>query len=408
MEEVEVAESRLADYREIIGEAAAGEVLDLADRARGMRVAHINATAYGGGVAEMLHSLLPLMRDVGLDAHWFVLEGIEEFHIVTKALHNALQGADIEFTPGMLETYGRANALNAETFVDDFDCVVVHDPQPAPLVSLCERRGVWLWRCHVDLTVTNPRALEILAPYLAAYDRCLFSDEAYVPRHAPLRGSHVIHPAIDPRSEKNRDLPPDEYEEVLARLPFDPGRPLLSQVGRYDPWKDPLGVIDAYRLVKAEVPDVQLALVGSMAKDDPEGWAWYERTADHAGDDPDIHLLTDLEAVEVNVLQRATTVGLVKSLREGFGLTVTESLWKGVPVVGGKVGGIAFQVEDGTHGFLVSSVQEAADRSLELLNDEARRRAMGAAGRERVREHFLITRLLRDHLRLYLEVTGRA
>jgi len=214
----------------------------------------------------------------------------------------------------------------------------------------------------------------------------------------------VAPPAIDPLSPKNRDVSESERKAILSRFEFDPTRPVISQVGRFDPWKDPLGVIDAYRLVKRSLPEVQLLMIGSMAKDDPEGWLWFERTARHAGDDPDIHFLTDLRgvgALEVNVLQRETDVALAKSLREGFGLIVSESLWKGVPVVGGDVGGIRIQIENGQHGFLVSSVPDAAGRTIELLKDSTRCGEMGRAGREKVRREFLITRYLRDHLQLY-------
>jgi trehalose synthase len=242
---------------------------------------------------------------------------------------------------------------------------------------------------------------------LEKYDAAIFSSATYAPSEVRFRKLTVAPPAIDPLSPKNREVSEGERKAILSRFEFDPARPVISQVGRFDPWKDPLGVIDAYRLAKNDIPDVQLLMIGSMAKDDPEGWLWFERTARHAGDDPDIHFLTDLRgvgAIEVNVLQRETDVALAKSLREGFGLIVSEALWKGVPVIGGDVGGIRIQIENGRHGYLVSSVQEAAGRTVELLRDVDRRKAMGRAGRERVKEHFLITRYLRDHLRLYSEL----
>lgn len=364
----------------------------------------MNATPYGGGVAELLHSMIPLMRDLGVDVHWYVLAGTDAFFNATKTMHNALQGDTKGLTPEMEAEYRRVNERNAEAFADEFDIVVIHDPQPAPLVNLVERRAKWIWRCHIDLTSPNGSALRILRPHLEAYDAAIFSAPTYVPAGVQFRKVVVSPPAIDPLSPKNRDVSDEERASILSRFAFDPAQPVINQVGRFDPWKDPLGVIDAYRLVKKAIPKVQLLMIGSMAKDDPEGWLWFEKTTRHAGDDPDIHFLTDLRGVhglEVNVLQRESDVALAKSLREGFGLIVSESLWKGVPVVGGNVGGIRLQIEDGRHGFLVSSMEEAATRTVELLHGDAERISMGTAGRNRVQREFLITRYLRDHLRLY-------
>ena len=404
-------ERRLGDYRAIIGPAAFAELLSLGSQLEGKRVAHINATSYGGGVAELLYSIVPLMRDLGLDAHWFVISGSTAFFEATKTIHNALQGSEKVLSPDMLATYRHFNERNAATFSDEFDYVVIHDPQPAPLVSLVERKGSWIWRCHLDLTAPNPSIMRLLAPNLSEYDATIFTAEPYAPRDVTLKRVVVSPPGIDPLSLKNKAVVEEERETILSRFEIDPERPIINQVGRFDPWKDPLGAIDAYREVKRAVPEVQLLLTGSMARDDPEGWVWFERSARHAGEDPDIHFLTDLRgvgALEVNVLQRESDVALAKSLREGFGLMVTESLWKRVPVVGGDVEGIRIQIKDGRHGFLVSSVSDAAARTIELLRDDARRKAMGRAGRERVRRHFLITRYLRDHLRLYLELARSA
>jgi len=407
MEEVAVAPKHLADYRSIIGQAAYEALHSVSKSLKGKRIAHVNATSYGGGVAELLHSIIPLMKDLGLDVHWYVLSGTNPFFDATKAIHNALQGAPAGLTPDMESAYREVNEANAKGFQDDFDVVVIHDPQPAPLVNLIEHKSPWIWRCHIDLTTPNRSVLRLLQPYLEKYDAAIFSAATYAPSDVKFRKLVVSPPAIDPLSPKNRDVSEGERKAILSRFEFDPARPVISQVGRFDPWKDPLGVIDAYRLVKRSLPDVQLLMIGSMAKDDPEGWLWFERTARHAGDEPDIHFLTDLRgvgAIEVNVLQRETDVALAKSLREGFGLIVSEALWKGVPVVGGDVVGIRIQIENGRHGFLVSSVQEAADRTIELLRDPDRRKAMGRAGHDRVRENFLITRYLRDHLRLYAEL----
>jgi len=407
MEEVSVTEKHIVDYRTIIGDAAYNEIVSQGRKLRGKRIAQVNATSYGGGVAELLHSIVPLMRDLGLDVTWFVLSGTPRFYDATKTIHNALQGSPVGLTPELESEYRQVNESNAAGFRDDFDTVVIHDPQPAPLVHLVERKGPWIWRCHIDLTTPNRGVLGALQPDLEGFDAAIFSARAYAPPEVRFKKLVVAPPAIDPLSPKNRELRDEVRAAILSRFEFDRDRPVMSQVGRFDPWKDPLGVIDAYRLVKRTIPDVQLLMIGSMAKDDPEGWLWFERTTRHAGDDPDIHFLTDLRgvgAIEVNVLQRETDVALAKSLREGFGLIVSEALWKGVPVVGGDVGGIRIQIEDGVHGCLVSSVRQAADRTIELLRDEARRREMGRAGRERVRREFLITRYLRDHLRLYSDL----
>src|SRR5216110_2512921 len=407
MEEVSVTEKHIADYRTIIGDAAYDEIVSLGTKLRGKRIAQVNATSYGGGVAELLHSIVPLMRDLGLDVTWFVLSGTPRFYDATKTIHNALQGSPVGLTPELESEYRQVNESNAAGFRDDFDTVVIHDPQPAPLVHLVERKGPWIWRCHIDLTTPNRGVLGALQPDLEGFDAAIFSARAYAPAEVRFRKLVVAPPAIDPLSPKNRDVSESERKAILSRFEFDPTRPVITQVGRFDPWKDPLGVIDAYRLVKKKVPKVQLLLVASMARDDPEGWMWFERSARHAGGDPDIHFLTDLRgvgALEVNVLQRQTDVAIAKSLREGFGLIVSESLWKSVPVVGGDVTGIRLQIKDGRHGYLVSSVKDCADRTVELLRDEARRREMGRAGRERVRREFLITRYLRDHLRLYSDL----
>ena len=407
MEEVAVVPKHLADYRSIIGQAAYEELQSFSKLLKGKRIAHVNATSYGGGVAELLHSIVPLMRDLGLDVHWYVLSGTNPFFDATKAIHNALQGAPAGLTPEMESAYRGVNEANAKDFHDDFDVVVIHDPQPAPLVDLVEHESPWIWRCHIDLTTPNRSVLRHLQPYLEKYDAAIFSAATYAPSEVKFRKLIVSPPAIDPLSPKNRDVSEGERKAILSRFEFDPARPVISQVGRFDPWKDPLGVIDAYRLVKQSLPDVQLLMIGSMAKDDPEGWLWFERTTRHAGEDPDIHFLTDLRgvgAIEVNVLQRETDVALAKSLREGFGLIVSEALWKEVPVIGGDVGGIRIQIEEGHQGFLVSSVPQAAQRTIELLKDAPRRRQMGREGRDRVRREFLITRYLRDHLRLYSEL----
>ncbi len=393
-------------YTSVVGESVVQHLRTLAAPLRGAHVVHINATAYGGGVAEILQTLVPLMRDVGLEAEWQVIEGTEEFFNVTKAMHNGLQGMDIPFTEEMKRIWQKYNRHNADKFEGQYDFVVVHDPQPAGLLYYTEGRGGnhWVWRCHIDTSHPNRAFWDFLAPYINRYPAAIFTMKEYVGPGLSIPHLAIIPPTIDPLSEKNAPMPPEEAREIVSHYGLDPDRPLLVQVSRFDPWKDPLGVIDCYRLVKKHIPQVQLALVGAMASDDPEGWEFYDRTVRHAGEDFDIRILHNFHGVgnrEVNAFQTAADVVIQKSIREGFGLVVSEAMWKGKPVVGGNVGGIRLQIIDGKTGFLVNSVEECAERTLWLLQHPAEAKKMGTQAREHVREHFLITRLLGDYLRLF-------
>jgi len=394
----------LADYAPVAGEEAVAEIRRLAQPLRGARVLHVNATKFGGGVAEILPTLCGLMRDAGLDTEWRIIPGDEAFYNVTKALHNGLQGQPLSLDDRMRETYRRANEGFAQAFEGDYDFVVIHDPQPAALRMLRpDAGGHWIWRCHIDLTAANAEVWGFLRPAVEAYDAAIFTLPEYVQPDLQLDTLAYIPPSIDPLSPKNAALDQSLADSIAYRFGVDPARPLLLQVSRFDPWKDPKGVIEVYRAVKREVPDVQLALVASMATDDPEGWQIYKDVLRFAGQDPDLSIVTNLDgvgAVEVNAFQRASEVVLQKSLREGFGLTVSEALWKGVPVVAGNVGGIPMQLGD-TGGRLVSSIDGATAACLELLRDPELRRSLGEGGRERVRRHFLSTRNLRDYLALF-------
>jgi trehalose synthase len=405
----------LAEYAGIIGDARVAEIRALADQLHGARVLHLNATAFGGGVAELLAALAPLMRDVGLAADWQVMHGADEFFKVTKVMHNALQGMAVPWTSEMGDLWLRYNARNAELFDEDYDFVVIHDPQPTGILRLMERQrgarppGRWVWRCHIDLTAAQPAVWSFLRPYVEAYDAAIFTMPAYVQSDLHLPRIAIVPPAIDPLSPKNAPLEPNAAVGVLRLYGVDPERPILCQVSRFDPWKDPLGVIDAYRMVKAAIPETQLVMLASMATDDPEGWTYFERTARHAGEDYDIHLLSNLNGIgntEVNAFQECADVVIQKSLREGFGLVVAEALWKGVPVIGGRVGGIPLQVIDGQTGYLVDGVAQCAERARYLLEHPAVAESLGARGHEHVREHFLITRYLADYLRLFVDLAG--
>ena len=409
MKTVPVRKLSLDDYTEIVGEVEIDEIRSLAEKLTGKSVVHVNSTSFGGGVSEILHRLVPLMRDVGIEAEWKVIKGDKEFFNVTKSFHNALQGKEIKLTENMEKVYLQNNELNAKLLDLDYDYVVIHDPQPLAIINYSDKRkGKWIWRCHIDLSKPNEKFFNFLAPLMTKYDAFIFSLKKYVKKPLEDMNVAIITPSIDPLSDKNKPLPENQILATLEKYDVDSDRPILTQVARFDPWKDPLGVIDAYKKVKKKMPEVQLLLITSMAPDDPEGWTYYERTARHAGEDYDIHLLTDIIGVgnlEVNAFQKATDVALLKSLREGFGMTVTEALWKEVPVVGGNVGGIPLQVIDGITGFLVNTVEETAEKTLQLLRNPEEAKKMGKKGREHVLRNFLITKHLKDYLSLFVQLS---
>ena len=405
---IKTATKSLNDYGRVAGEDAIEEIRALAAPFRGAEVLHINSTAYGGGVSEILYTIVPLMRDVGLAVTWTVIEAPPAFFDFTKALHNALQGMAGQDLMLGLDTYLATNEREAACFSGSPDFVVVHDPQPAPLAShLRDRFGPktkWIWRCHIDLSSPAEEAWDLIRPFVERYDAAIFTMSAYAKEGLRVPRLAMVPPSIDPLSPKNVEMPVGTARKIVAGYGLDPSRPIVVQVSRFDPWKDPLGVIDAYRTVKREIPGVQLALVGSMAADDPEGMAYYRMSVEHAAGDPDVHILSNLNGVgnaDVNAFQTAADVVVQKSIREGFGLTVSEGLWKARPVVAGNVGGIPLQVEDGKSGFLVSSVEECAERILYLLTNPEKSREMGLAGKEHVRRRFLSTRHLADYLTLF-------
>jgi trehalose synthase len=404
LQPVAVANKNLSDYQSLAGRAIIDEIRERAARLKGKRVLHLSATAFGGGVSEILSTLVPLMIDVGLECEWQVIYGREEFFNATKILHNSLQGNPQTLSEEQWHTWLRYNEINAAQMSEGWDVCIVHDPQPAAVCTLVgDKARKWVWRCHIDLSSPNQLSLERLLPYLDPYLATVFHMNQYVPSGMDGR-ANIVPPAIDPLAPKNMAFSPDDAVYICEQFGIDVDRPLLCQVSRFDPWKDPLGVIDAYRIVKEERPDVQLALVGSMATDDPEGWDYFNATVAHADGDPDIHILNNLNnvgAIEVNAFQSHCDVVIQKSTREGFGLTVTEAIWKGRPLIGGDVGGIPLQVVDGESGFLVSDVEQCAQRSLEILADPSLGKRLGRAGKEEARKRFLMPRLLRDWLDLF-------
>jgi trehalose synthase len=411
LERVPLLEKELADYEEVAGVEAIERIRALAEPFRGARVLHINATAYGGGVAELLSTHVPLLRDLGIEAEWQVIHGSDEFFAVTKAVHNALQGgAEVEWNAQMQKIYLEKVLENALLLQGEWDFVIAHDPQPAAMLNFIGDAGVnrpetkWIWRCHIDLTDARPDVWEFFRPYVERHDASVWTMDQFIPKSLSMDNIITAPPCIDPLSVKNLELPDPFVHEICKQYGIDTRRPIVCQVSRYDPWKDPVGVIDAFHTVREVVPDAQLVLAGSMATDDPEGFHVWEQVEAKRDGDRDIHLLSNIQQVgnvQINAFQRAAEVVIQKSLREGFGLTVAEGLWKGRPVIGGRAGGIVLQIREGQDGYLVDSVEECAARTIELLADPEKADAMGVSGKEHVRQNFLSTRELEDWLTLF-------
>ncbi len=394
-------------YAEITGWAVVNHLYQLAAPLKGMKVVHVNSTREGGGVAEILRKLVPMMGDLGLDVSWKVIKGSPDFFRCTKGIHNAIQGFRIDLSPDMLKTYETINAENAEALrpvLEDADFVFIHDPQPAALINFCpNRQGKWIWRCHIDCSRPYRPVWKYLRGQIQGYDASIFSLAEFAqPLPYP---QYLIAPSIDPLSEKNIDLPEEELEAVFDRFDLKPDLPLISQISRFDRFKDPLGVISAYREARKMVP-LQLVLAGGSASDDPEGERVLAEVREAAAGDEDIHVLLlppDAHRT-INALQRASDIVLQKSIKEGFGLTVTEAMWKGKPVIGGDTGGIRLQVVDHFTGFKVRTPEGAALRIRYLLHHREKLKEMGNRARHLVLENFLLTRHLRDYLALMIGI----
>jgi trehalose synthase len=396
--------SLLAEYATVAGEDVIDHLRQLAEPLAGMKVVHVNSTRVGGGVAEILTKLVPLTRELGIDASWEVIRGDPDFYQCTKNMHNALQGNPISLSDREVRAYEESNARNAEELrpvLEAADFVFIHDPQPAAMLRHCAgRKGKWVWRCHIDVSHPHRAVWRYVRGFLGGYDASVFSLAAFA--HPLPHPAYIVPPSIDPLSDKNRDLDESEIRSVYGRFGLDPERPLVVQISRFDRFKDPVGVIRAYRMATRFVPSLQLVLAGGGATDDPEGEAVLQEVRAEAGNDPDVHVLMlppDAHR-EVNALQRAADIVVQKSTREGFGLTVTEGLWKGKPVIGGNTGGIRLQVIDFQTGFLVSTPEGAALRIRYLLRRPHRLVEMGGKARQFVRENFLLTRQLREYLTL--------
>lgn len=402
LKKVKLNSKKFADYREIIGDELYEEILELARAFAGKRVLHINATAKGGGVAEILHSMVPLLRDLGIDAEWQVIEADRHFFTMTKKIHNSLQGFDEDLSQPDWELYEGINKKLAEELdPDQWDIIVTHDPQPTAMINYAKSSPCkWVWRCHLDASSPAAGVGELFSRYLHKYDGAVFTLPEYVFADFGDCKVGVIPVAIDPLSDKNKPIGKEEAARIVEKYGIDTSRPFITQISRFDPWKDPTGVVKAWQLAKEKIPGLQLALVGNTADDDPQSGDILADVKKLDKEDDDFYVVADkADDRTVQAFQAAADVVLQKSIREGFGLTVTEALWASTPVVGTRVGGIPLQIQDGVTGYLADGVTETAERTVQLLEDKASRQRMAQAGHEHVRQNFLLPRMIRDHLR---------
>jgi trehalose synthase len=389
--------TQIEDYEPFVGAETIERIKKKAKRLQHLHVANVNSTYYGGGVAELLTSLTLLMNNVGIKTGWRVIQGAPDFFSITKKMHNALQGGDINLSDRKMKIYEEVIYENAiRNHLDSHNMVIIHDPQPLPIINHYKKNGPWIWRCHVDLTNPNRQLWKYFVPFIEKYDTVIFSIKDYKQK---LKTPQLFFmPAIDPFSILNRDINEREIRDRLNHYDISTDLPLVVQISRFDRWKDPQGVIRAFKLARKEV-DCTLVLLGNVATDDPEGVEVYESLLDCR--EERVIILSHQDTALVNALQRKAAVVLQKSIREGFGLTVAEAMWKGTPVIGGNVGGIRYQIKNGVNGFLVSSVEEAGQRIVQLLKDEKMRRRMGHKAKETVRKNFLLTRYLEQYLDLF-------
>ena len=400
-------------YRLLTSSDIIDEVVALAEDLKGLRLCHINSTPFGGGVAELLSSYIPLARGVGIGADWQIIRGDQRFFTITKSLHNAIQGGEYPLIEreATQRAYKANNLENARELDPNYDVFIVNDPHPAALRHFCDISGAtWIWRCHVDSSQPDEATWHFLSPFVEEYEAAVFTMEKFVPQNLRVNlYSHrqpqiaIMAPAIDPFNSKNMPLPSSLCREVFVNLDIDKNRPLICQISRFDPWKDPLGVIEVYRLAKGRVPGLQLALVTSFAGDDPEAWDIFAAVHSEAEKDPDIHIFSNLTGVgnmEVNAFQTASGVVIQKSIKEGFGLVVAEALWKGTPVVAGNTGGIPLQMTGILEDYLITSIEECAEKAVYLLGHPEIASQVGEEGKKHIERNFLMPRLLRDELSL--------
>ncbi|MFH1453144.1 MAG: glycosyltransferase [Armatimonadota bacterium] len=414
LKKVRVKPKSWKPYEGVIGKNQIDKLKQLAKKLKKAKILHVNATSYGGGVAEILHNMVPLMNDLGLDAEWRIIEGNNKFFDITKLMHNGLQGCEVPWTPKIRQIYLNQNEYNAKLLKDKYDFVVIHDPQPAAMLYFMKKfknklKGKFVWRCHIDLSNTFMPVWDFVRTYVEEYDCAIFTLKEYLKSQLTVKSIKFIPPSIDPLSDKNKKLTEEMQEKLIRnKCSIRMEDPLLTQISRFDPWKDPMGVMDAYRIVKEKIPKLQLVMLATMASDDPEGMHYLKKAQRHRGKDKDIHLIAEEQGVDnsldVNAFQSYSDVILQKSIREGFGLTVTEAMWKGTPVVAGNVGGIKIQIANGLNGFLVDSVEECAERVKYPLKHPEEAKKIGQRGRRSVRNHYLIHRHIKDYLEMFLSL----
>ncbi len=395
------ATAKLDEYIPVVGQAIIDDLKLLAERLAQKHVLHVNSTAVGGGVAEILSRMVPLLGEMGINTKWEVIKGGDQFYQVTKKFHNVLHGRPDEVTPADFEIFMETSRKNIAEMNTDYDIVFIHDPQP---IALIQKKGQnkWIWRCHIDVSKPHPIVWAFLKEFIVRYDASVFSAPSFS-QQLPIRQA-LISPSIDPLSEKNRELSPEDVDRVLAKYQISRDKPIITQISRFDRLKDPVGVIEAFLMVRKYI-DCQLILAGGTATDDPEGLQVLAEVKEKAADNPDIHiLLLPQNDFEVNALQRGSDVIMQKSLKEGFGLTVSEALWKVKPVVAGNVGGIPLQIKHKYSGMLCNSVEGAAFALKQILNSPAFAKRLGENGREHIRNNFLLTRHLRDYMLLFLSL----
>lgn len=412
LQKVSLGTSKIEKYCSLMSREIIAELENLSQQLNKIRLCHINSTPFGGGVAELLVSAIPLQREMGIKAEWQIIRGDRRFFTITKSLHNALQGKEYPLVnePSTQRIYLGNNRMNARELDPDFDVFIVNDPQPLPIRHYCNNsKAKWIWRCHIDSSEPDEEAWQSLRPYIEEYDAAVFTMERFVPRDLNIPHIAIMTPAIDPFSSKNMQLSRGLCRELLDNYGIDRHRPLIVQVSRFDPWKDPFGMIAAYRLAKQKMPRLQLALIGSFANDDPEAWELYAAIQEEANKDNDIHVFSNLNGVgnmEVNAFQRACDIVVQKSTKEGFGLVVAEALWKETPVVAGNAGGISLQMAGRLGNYLVNNVEDCAERVVHLLEYPGLASELGREGKRHIRDNFLMPRLIRDELSLIKELVG--
>jgi len=399
----------LDDYREVVGEQTISHLMGKARKLYGKHILHINSTYQGGGVAELLESMIPLMNDIGVDTGWRILHGNPDFFSITKKFHNAILGQELNLSEIKKRLYTQANEDFSKYTHIFHDLVVIHDPQPLPLIKYYKKKQPWFWRCHIDLSSPDLQLWDYFKKFLLRYDALIVSNENYIREDLPVEWK-IIYPAINPLSPKNMDISEKDIAKYLKKFGVPTDKPIITQISRFDKLKDPEGVVDVFKLVKKEV-DARMVLCGSMASDDPEGSEVFERVrrkANHLIEKKDLVLITVENDLLVNVLQRSSSVIIQKSLKEGFGLTVTEALWKEKPVVASKVGGIPLQIKDSETGFLLDTedIQGFAEKIVEILQHPKLGENMGKKGKEIVRDNYMITRLMSDYLDLFIDMLG--